>query len=93
MRGTTRLIAHLGKRGSLDPTSAGVLFEGYFFLRRLDHWMRLLLDRPTSSLPSSGIALRDIARALGLADAEEVDRLHAQHSAAIRSVYDRVLKE
>jgi glutamate-ammonia-ligase adenylyltransferase len=92
-RGTTRLIAHLGKHGSLDPASAGVLFEGYFFLRRLDHWMRLLLDRPTPSLPSSGIALRDIARALDLADAEEVDRLHAQHSAAIRSVYDRVLKE
>jgi glutamate-ammonia-ligase adenylyltransferase len=91
-RGTTELIAHLGERGSLDPSSAGMLFEGYSFLRRLDHWMRLLLDRPTSALPSSNIAMRDIARALGLSDIEEVDRLHAHHSAAIRSVYDRVLK-
>jgi glutamate-ammonia-ligase adenylyltransferase len=92
-RGTVALIRHLGERGSLGSDSAKALFEGYTFLRHLDHWMRLLLDRPTPLLPASDIALRDIASALRLSGADEVERLYAHHSAAIRSVYDQVLKD
>lgn len=88
--GTTALIAHLGERASLDAESARALFEGYSFLRRLDHWMRLLLDRPTPALPSSHIALADLARALGFASLEELERQFAHHTSAIRDVYDRV---
>jgi [glutamine synthetase] adenylyltransferase / [glutamine synthetase]-adenylyl-L-tyrosine phosphorylase len=88
--GTTALILHLGERGSLDSESTRALYEGYFFLRRLDHWMRLLLDRPTPVLPTSQVALGDLARALGLTSTEEFERQFAHHTAAIRSVYDRV---
>ncbi|HSE97015.1 MAG TPA: hypothetical protein VLD57_02020, partial [Blastocatellia bacterium] len=91
--GTTALIKHLGERGALSRESATALFEGYSFLRRLDHWMRLLLDRPSPALPSSGNALRDIARALGLAAAVDVYDLHAHHSDAIRAVYKQVFKD
>ncbi|HEX8088361.1 MAG TPA: hypothetical protein VF762_05880, partial [Blastocatellia bacterium] len=65
---------------------------GYSFLRRLDHWMRLLLDRPTPVLPSSQIALADLARALGFTSIEEFERQFACHTAAIRDVYDRLLR-
>jgi glutamate-ammonia-ligase adenylyltransferase len=89
-RGTTALIAHLGECGSLDREAAAVLFEGYTFLRRLDHWMRLLLDRPGPMLPPSSIALGDISRALGLSSPQEFDTAFAHHTAAIRDVYEGV---
>jgi glutamate-ammonia-ligase adenylyltransferase len=91
-QGTTALILHLGARASLDAESTQSLYEGYSFLRRLDHWMRLLLDRPTPVLPSSQVALADLARALGFTSAEEFERQFASHTAAIRDVYDRLLR-
>jgi [glutamine synthetase] adenylyltransferase / [glutamine synthetase]-adenylyl-L-tyrosine phosphorylase len=89
--GTQALIAYLGERGHLDEHAARALFDGYWYLRKLDHWIRMLLDRPTSVLPASQVALGDIARALGLGSAEEVERQYAHHTTAIREVYTRVL--
>jgi len=89
-QGTAALIARLGDVGSLDDESARVLFEGYSFLRRLDHWMRLLLDRPTPLLPASNVALGDLARALACASVEEFEQQLAAHTSAIREVYEHV---
>ncbi|HEY7543949.1 MAG TPA: hypothetical protein VID27_03660, partial [Blastocatellia bacterium] len=89
-RGTLALIDYLGERGSLVKDAARSLFEGYTFLRRLDHWMRLLLDRPTPVLSASNAALVDLARALGLGSGEEVERLLAQNLSSIRQVYESV---
>jgi glutamate-ammonia-ligase adenylyltransferase len=91
--GTSALIAHLGKSGHLDGQSAEVLFDGYGFLRRLDHWMRLLLDRPSPVMPSSHTALGDIARALGLDSVEELERQYALHTGSIRSTYKAIFEE
>jgi glutamate-ammonia-ligase adenylyltransferase len=89
--GTQSLVKRLAERGSLDDRSAGVLFDGYLFLRRVDHWMRLLLDRPTPALPASDMALGDLARALGLASAEEVEQVTLHHLSEIRSVFEDVM--
>ncbi|HLG16278.1 MAG TPA: hypothetical protein VJH03_17490 [Blastocatellia bacterium] len=88
--GTVRLIAHLGERGALNEAAAAHLFEGYSFLRRLDHWMRLLLDRPTPVMPASQVARDDLARALGLGAVEELDGQCEYQTSAIRRVYDAV---
>jgi glutamate-ammonia-ligase adenylyltransferase len=88
--GTSALIAHLGEQGALDREAARALFEGYVFLRRLDHWMRLLLDRPSPMLPASSIAMRDIARALDMSSVEEFEQLFSEHSAKIDEVYNLV---
>jgi len=89
-RGTTALIKHLGEVGALDARSARTLFEGYWFLRKLDHWMRVLVDRPRPALPASAVAKEDVARALGLASIEELESAVGLHTSAIRGVYDRV---
>lgn len=91
-QGTAALIAHLGELGALDGESARALFEGYTFLRRLDHWMRLLLERPSPMLPASSVALRDITRALGVVSVEEFEQVFAYHTSAIRDVYDGVFE-
>jgi [glutamine synthetase] adenylyltransferase / [glutamine synthetase]-adenylyl-L-tyrosine phosphorylase len=88
--GTTALIRHLGNSGALEPSSANTLFEGYSFLRKLDHWMRLLLERPSPMLPASLVALGDITRALGLSSIGEFEEEFARRTAQIREVYDRV---
>jgi glutamate-ammonia-ligase adenylyltransferase len=91
--GTSALIAHLGESGHLDDHSAHVLFDGYGFLRTLDHWMRLLLDRPSPVLPSSHTALGDIARALGLDSVEELEREYTRHTGLIRGTYKKIFEE
>ena len=88
--GTAALIAHLGARGVLDEDPTRILFDGYMYLRRLDHWMRLLLDRPTPEMPASDVALNDLARALGAASPRELLRELSDHMAAIRAAYQRV---
>ncbi len=89
-RGTLALIDHLGHRGSLAEDAARALFDGYAFLRRLDHWMRLLVDRPTPVLPASNAVLNDLARALGFSSGEEMERLLDQNLCAIRRFYENV---
>ena len=89
-RGTTALIKHLGEQGALDSDASDALYAGYSFLRRLDHWMRLLLDRPTHTLPTSQVALSDLARALELDSTERLEQLLAHHTSAIRAVLEKV---
>jgi glutamate-ammonia-ligase adenylyltransferase len=89
-RGTSALIVHLGELGALEDAAARSLFEGYGFLRRLDHWMRLLMDRPTPVLPASLIAMRDLVRSLDIQSVEEFKELFARHTAKIDQVYSLV---
>jgi glutamate-ammonia-ligase adenylyltransferase len=88
--GTAALIRHLGECGALDKESVRDLFAGYTFLRRLDHWMRLLLDRPTPVLPTSHVALSDLARALGIASPQAFASQLTHHLTAIHAAYERV---
>jgi glutamate-ammonia-ligase adenylyltransferase len=88
--GTSALISHLGEKRALDLESTRAMFDGYVFLRRLDHWMRLLLDRPSPNLPASSVAMRDIARALGLPSVEVFEESFAQHTSEIDRVYNLV---
>jgi glutamate-ammonia-ligase adenylyltransferase len=91
-RGTAALVLHLGELGTLDRQHTTLLFEGYAFLRKLDHWMRLLWDRPSPTLPASSIALRDLTRALGLPSLTAFEEAFAHHTTTIREVYDLVFE-
>ncbi|MEW6128075.1 MAG: hypothetical protein AB1757_13630 [Acidobacteriota bacterium] len=86
-QGTAALIQHLGEQGALDNDSAHRLFAGYTFLRRIDHWMRILLDRPTSLLPASHLAMNDLCKALSLNSIEEFEQEYACHTSQIRRIF------
>ncbi|HEV8485488.1 MAG TPA: hypothetical protein VGV87_18235 [Blastocatellia bacterium] len=88
--GTTALIAHLGERGHLDAEDTKQLLDGYGFLRSLDHWMRLLADRPSPILPASHVVLGDIARAMDLTSLDELEGRYSYYTDAIRRVYVRI---
>jgi glutamate-ammonia-ligase adenylyltransferase len=89
-RGTAALIQYLGQSGGLTADAAQKLFDGYSFLRKTDHWMRLLLDRPTSILPASQIALADLVQALRLPSIAEFDFEYAHHTQEIRLIFNRI---
>jgi len=89
-QGTRSLILRLGELSILDSESTSTLFDGYWFLRRLDHWMRLLLDRPSPELPASAIALNDLAKALSISTAEELIEQLERQMKAIRTIYEKI---
>jgi glutamate-ammonia-ligase adenylyltransferase len=90
--GTTALIAHLGECGHLDEEDMKELLDGYAFLRSLDHWMRLLVERPSPILPASHVVMGDIARAMDLGSLEELENRYSYHTEAIRKVYARIFE-
>lgn len=88
--GTSALIEHLGNAGVMSKDAAGDLTNSYAFLRRLDHWMRLLLDRPTPVLPASSVALKDLAIAMNAGSREELEQAVETHTSAVRRVFNEI---
>ncbi len=89
-RGTRSLVEHLGACGALDATSATDLFDGYTFLRRIDHQIRLIGEKGAPCLPEDAEPLEEIAAATGHATVSEFDRHFADTTASIRAVFDTV---
>jgi glutamate-ammonia-ligase adenylyltransferase len=90
-RGTLRLIDYLKERGVLTDDEHQILYDGYSFLRRLDHALRLLFDRPTETFPLNRSALADLAEFLK-SSAEELESEHRTHRQRIRSVYEEIVR-
>jgi len=90
--GTLALINHLRDRAILNEHLHSALYQGYSFLRKLDHLMRLLFDRPTPELPSSQTQLIDLARAYGFGSTQELENRYAEQTARIRSAYCEIVK-
>ncbi|HYL97551.1 MAG TPA: hypothetical protein VEZ90_01250, partial [Blastocatellia bacterium] len=88
--GTMKLVEHLGASGALKPAQAEAIYEGYLFLRRLDHWIRLLSDKPSSVIPSSMVILDDISKVLRLDSAESLLARQAGHAEQIRQTLNAV---
>ncbi|RMG53221.1 MAG: hypothetical protein D6723_07450 [Acidobacteria bacterium] len=90
-RGTLPLIDHLLDCGALDAEQHRVLFDGYAFLRRTDHCLRLLFDRPKNTLPANRERLNDLVRLFGSDSIEQWQRAYESHTTNIRRVYEHIL--
>lgn len=91
-RGTLPLLDHLRARGVLSEAHHGAFYAGYLFLRRLDHALRLLFDRPTETLPANRSALTDLATVLDYASPSELEQAHDRHRREIRAAYDALVR-
>ncbi|HXH28741.1 MAG TPA: hypothetical protein VNL37_06830, partial [Candidatus Polarisedimenticolia bacterium] len=93
---TLRLLTHLNALGWLSERHLAALYEGYLFLRALEHAMRLVHDRPLGALPSDAARLRDLALAMedegmeGLSGERLID-LHRRHTATVRAACESIL--
>ncbi|HXG50170.1 MAG TPA: bifunctional [glutamate--ammonia ligase]-adenylyl-L-tyrosine phosphorylase/[glutamate--ammonia-ligase] adenylyltransferase [candidate division Zixibacteria bacterium] len=66
-RETLKALKALYHRGILKKPDYALLFDGYLFLRRLDHRLRLERDQSIDSFEREPERLQSIARALGYA--------------------------
>jgi [glutamine synthetase] adenylyltransferase / [glutamine synthetase]-adenylyl-L-tyrosine phosphorylase len=98
--GTADALGALSAAGHLDAHEAEAVLEGWWFLRRLEHRLRIVHDRPIEHLPQGGRSLEILARRMGYhRDAAAGtpgpgDALLADYrriTEAVRRVYDRIL--
>ena len=90
---TLRLLTHLHTLGHLSELQLGHLYEGYLFLRSLEHGMRLLYDRPAGHLPEDPEPLAELAtvidpvRPSGKSLRDEFEK----HRAQVRETYGNII--
>jgi len=91
-RGTLPLLGYLREQGVLTPAQFESLSAGYHFLRQLDHALRLLFGRPLPVFPVQRATLEEVARWLGYASPEELEREHEEHRRRIRAAYEEIVR-
>jgi glutamate-ammonia-ligase adenylyltransferase len=87
--GTVTLVRHLGALGVLPPDVIAALGQGYRFLRRIDHALRLQSERADSRLPADSVTL---ARRVGFTTAARFEAEYLRHTHGIRAAYEDILK-
>ncbi|MCZ6696790.1 MAG: bifunctional [glutamate--ammonia ligase]-adenylyl-L-tyrosine phosphorylase/[glutamate--ammonia-ligase] adenylyltransferase, partial [Acidobacteria bacterium] len=92
---TLRLLTHLHSLGHLPESQMGHLYEGYLFLRALEHGMRLLYDRPLGHLPEEPEALAELAMVIDPArpSGQFLRVGFERHTARVRETYERILAD
>ncbi len=91
---TLEALTYLEDGGFLAKDERRVLADGYVFLRTVEHYLQVLDYRQTYTLPSAPAELAYLAQRLGFAGADAAARFvtrYQQHSAAIRTVFQRHL--
>ncbi len=89
-RSTAATLERLRAAGSLDNDDYAAMVDGYNVLRRLDHYLRLVIGRSTRLPALDHPALRDIARSMSYASADHLAESLAAHMTNIRAAYDRI---
>lgn len=92
-RSTRATLLSLRESGSLAGEDFEALREGYTFLRRLDHHLRIIAGRSTR-IPAAQDhpLLRDLARCAGYESAASLAETLAARMSAVRAAYERVTK-
>jgi glutamine synthetase adenylyltransferase len=82
----------LKQRGILSDENFAVLSEGYLFLRRLDHALRLVVGR-AARLPDTGHPLLLIVSGrLKLESPDELMQKLTAHRVEIRQCFEEILR-
>jgi [glutamine synthetase] adenylyltransferase / [glutamine synthetase]-adenylyl-L-tyrosine phosphorylase len=79
VRGTLPALAGLAERQVIAPHAAGVLHDGYLFLRALEHRLQYRDDRQTQRLPPESDERALLGEALGIASTEAFEATLARH--------------
>ncbi len=89
-RNTLQALARLATHGFITADEHRVLSEGYTFLRSVEHWLQMMHNRQTHTLPTDPHELTHLAQRLGFSGeniGENLVERYSRHTAAIRAVY------
>lgn len=70
-KNTLKALEKLLLRGLINGSEAGVLKEGYVFLRRLEHRIQIVEGRQSQAIPASARELERLARMMGFKDSQK----------------------
>jgi glutamate-ammonia-ligase adenylyltransferase len=87
---TLAALKALALEGYVADDDAVALAEAYGFLRRVEHRLQMVRDLQTHDLPPNRHARTTLARALGLADADELIERYDATTATVRSIHERL---
>lgn len=91
-RSTRSTLERLESVGSISPTDAVALGDGYALLRSVDHQVRMIVGRSASLPATDHPAARDIALRLGFTSATEMNSVLIERMREIRMGYERILE-
>lgn len=90
-RSTLGILKRLYKMGSIDFESYKAFYEGYDFLNRLDHALRMIVG-PTNVLPTSNPqAMELIIERLKLGSKQELEENLLFHRFSINQAFEKIL--
>ncbi len=89
---TLPTIEKLQQYGLLSPEEARPLAQAYDFLRDVEHRLQMDENLQTHTIPVSPAARHRLARLMGYDLPEEFEAARADHTLAVRRVYDRLLR-
>jgi len=88
---TSEALAAAGEAGVADADALGLLADGYRFLRRIEHRLRVVHDRAVHRLPDDAGELDKLARRAGYPSGE-VLRAHVERwRTEIRAAYEVIM--
>ena len=90
--GTLPLIRHLNSMNVLSDESAELLYEGYKFLRHVDHGLRLMNERAVRTLPQSEALLEELAAGVGVNGAEVFLNKYRSITGEIARLFDLLVR-
>ena len=88
---TTKALSMAAELGLADDETCRVLIDGYAFLRRLEHRLRIVHDRSEQHLPTDPIEMEKLARRAGYDDGEQLIDDFQMWSKALHEAYRNIL--
>ncbi len=88
---TTEVLAQAAELKLANDEECGLLVQGYRFLRRLEHRLRIVHDRSEHHLPNDPIELDKLARRMGYPDGQQLHEDYQRWSRDVHKAYMQVL--
>jgi glutamate-ammonia-ligase adenylyltransferase len=88
---TVEALAAAARLGVADADDCTLLIDGYRFLRRIEHRMRIVHDRSVHRLPDDPVELDKLALRLGYPDGASLKDAYSRWTSEVRRTYARLL--
>lgn len=89
---TIEIVAAALEAELADAASLATMREGYIFLRRLEHGMRIVHDRPVQTLPNDPEGLERLAARVGFESGSSLTEAYGHWTREIRRAFEVVLE-
>jgi glutamate-ammonia-ligase adenylyltransferase len=88
---TLKSIAILEEKNLLSPAEAKLFNDAYRFYRKIEHFLQLMNDKQTHTIPSEGEMLHKISIYLGFTDAKHFKETLKENRQAVTKIYHSIM--